>query len=432
MPKSPRQCSYAPQRISAALIRTLASWPAPEKPKEIRDPAQGLVLRHQPSGYLGLYVILGRGKRERAYSGDARALINPSNPITFKMAVLRAKVLQGKSIEGEDFSAARKASRAIPTFADFLEQTYAPWVTANRRSGTETAARLKTRFLDTFGKLKLDGITPDKVELWKARRRRKVSAETANRDITALKASLSHAVNPLRVISVNPLAGYKLEKIDRSKKVARAFTDEELEKLRHALDAREERLRTERASANEWRAKRGKPMLPILDGGFADVLKPAVLVALGTGLRRGEQFALEWPAVDFDAETIRVTGETSKSYESRDVPMNPEVKRVLRDWYMQHGRPKQGPVFPGPRGHLTSLKKSFYAVLTDAGINRNGAKGRLSWHSLRHTFATRLVARGVDVETIRELMGHAQVSTVINRYLHTEEKRKREAVALLA
>jgi hypothetical protein len=52
---------YRPQPIRLALIQALAKAPPPDKPKEIRDRAAKLILRHQPSGHLALYVELGRG-----------------------------------------------------------------------------------------------------------------------------------------------------------------------------------------------------------------------------------------------------------------------------------------------------------------------------------------------------------------------------------
>ena len=427
----PTKRHYSARKISAALIKVVAAWSPPDKPHEILDSDQGLVLRHQPSGYLSLYAQLGRGKRERVC--NARDILDTNKPITFRQAVSRAKVLQGKSEEGEDFKAYRQAARAVPTFARFLEETYKPWIMENRRTGAATADRIEKLFLDRFKHFKLDEITPDKLEAWKTRRRRDdVKPETINRDITALKAMLGHAVRPLGKIKENPLNGYQLEKVDRNRKVVRAFTEAEEKALREALAARDEKMRAERQSANDHRRNRGYELLPSLHG-YADYLTPAVLVAIGTGLRRGEQFALTWEkSIDFDRKLIIVAGESSKTYETREIPMSAEVRKVLRAWQMKQGRPVRGYVFLGAGGaRLQNLKRSFYAVIENAEIERGSAKGRLSWHSLRHTFATRLVTLGIDVETVRALLGHAQVSTVINRYLHTSENRLRDAVQRL-
>ena len=89
---------------------------------------------------------------------------------------------------------------------------------------------------------------------------------------------------------------------------------------------------------------------------------------------------------------------------------------------MQNGQPKRGRVFP-----VANLKKSYHKALADAGIERARADGKkINWHSLRHTFGTRL-GRKTDPETVRELMGHADLKTTM-RYFHTSDKRKRAAI----
>ena len=82
-------------------------------------------------------------------------------------------------------------------------------------------------------------------------------------------------------------------------------------------------------------------------------------------------------------------------------------------------------------GRLGNLKKSFYPVLAAAGIKRVNAKEqRVTWLSLRHTFGSLLGAANVDPTTIMRLMGHANMATT-QRYLHTDQDRKREAVERL-
>jgi len=71
------------------------------------------------------------------------------------------------------------------------------------------------------------------------------------------------------------------------------------------------------------------------------------------------------------------------------------------------------------------MKKGFKAACRRAGI-----KG-LRFHDLRHTFATRLVEKGADIETVRDLLGHYSI-TVTQRYTHSNEDRKRKAVELLS
>jgi site-specific recombinase XerC len=420
---------YTPQPIRLALIQALAKAKPPLKPKEIRDRAAKLILRHQPSGHLSIYVELGRGKRERLC--DARRIADPNSTLTLAMVKDQAQKLRGQHVDGKDFAGERRAQRAIPTLKAYLEKTYGPWVKQNRRSGAATLARLESCFIEDLGNDRLNAITPARLEPWRARRQRDgVKPETINRDIVGLRAALSRGVK-LEILLKNPLTGVELAEVDPHKQEVRALTAAEKQRLIDSLSARDDKKRAERASANAWREERGYELLPPI-GKFADALTPAVIVALETGLRRSEEFRLEWPAIDFDEKAIRVAGTTVKTYETRDIPLNSFAHKTLRDWWLQCGQPDDGAVFIVRGERVSNLKRSYQAVLSAAGIKRISANGqRVNWHSLRHTFGSLLGAASADPVTLMKLMGHANLETT-QRYLHTDADRKRAAVEALS
>ncbi|MDA9981526.1 site-specific integrase [Gammaproteobacteria bacterium] len=424
--------TYRPQKITVALIRRLAKLPPPDSLREVRDRGAKLTLRHHPkTSRMILYVELGRGKREKLC--DARDVIDPNHALMMGQVQERARVLRGDDAGGRDFKEERGATRAVPTLSTYLDEekagSYGEWVIENRKDGAATLARLKSCFLDTFGKRKIDTITPDVMDAWRTKRRRTVIAETINRDTNSIKSALSKAVE-WNKFPVSPLQGYKLLQTDRHKRSLRALTDDEVTALRAALKARDQRIRQGRDSGNQWREERGHKQMPGLDGAFTDALHPAVLISLATGMRRNELFTLTWDKVDLRSKVIHLEGANTKSFLSRDLPLNPEAANTLRQWKLQQGRSPSGYVFPSGSGHIADLKKSFYKVIDDAGIERETAQGRATWHSLRHTFGTRLGAAGVDPQTLRELMGHANLTTT-QRYLQTDAGRKRDAVARL-
>ncbi len=424
---------YRAQKITMELIRDVARYPPPDSPREILDSAAGLILRHQPSGFLGLYVALGRGKRERPFGQkcDARRVLDPSSALTLGSVRAEARRLRGDDAHGRDFKAERAGERAIPTLDEYLKESYGPWVQQNRRSGAATLERIKACFADEFGADKLNAITAVRVEKWASgRQRQEVTAKTINRDVSALRAALTRAVRPLKLIAANPVAEYESLEEDRSKRVRRAFTAAEEQALRDALEARDAKKAKERASGNAWRRRRGVEELPSLAGHFADALTPAVIMSLETGLRRGEAFALEWPNVDFGAKLVRVEGRTAKTFQSREIPLHASALAVLRRWWMENGQPRTGFVFGDGQEQVASLRKAFANVIKAAGI-KNTKAGRVSWHSLRHSFGSRLAAAGVDAATLRDLLGHRDLE-VTNRYIHSDESRKRSAVDLLA
>jgi len=419
---------YRPQQITGELIRKLVKAEPPQTPREIRDRSAALILRHQPSGYVGLYANLGRGKRERIC--DASRIVDPNSSLTLNMVKAQARRLQVQHGDGRDFSAERETQRAIPTLKAYLQDTYGPWVKQNRRSGAATLKRIESLFLEEFGGAKVSELTPSKLEPWRSRRQRtNVAAETINRDLVALRAALARAVR-LEIIPENPLRKIERAQVDRHKRVVRALTAAEKSALIEGLAARDDKKREQRASANEWRDERGYEGLATI-GRFSDVLTPAVIVSLETGLRRGELFALQWPAVDLKKKSLRVKGATTKTYETREIPLNAAAVACLRDWWLQRGQPKSGLVFTLDGEAIGNLKKSYHAVLKAVGIERIDGKGeRVNWHSLRHTFGSLLGAANVDPTTLMKLMGHANLETT-QRYLHTDEDRKRAAVELL-
>ncbi|MCH8112885.1 MAG: site-specific integrase [Proteobacteria bacterium] len=385
-----------------------------DKPYEVRDlRLKGLLLRVQPSGVMAYYVEYGRGKRIHLGRADA---------VTPSQARVAAKGILGDAYRGKDPTALRREAKAH-TLESFIDEAYAPWARENLRTATGTIGRLKSSFPDLQSK-KLTEITPWLVEKWRmARLKSGTKASTVNRDLADLKSSLAKAV-AWGLLESHPLAGLKRSKVDRSPSVRFLSADEE-GRLRSALDAREDRLRRERDSANTWRRERDYPLLPSLARlAFADHLKPMVLLSLNTGLRRGELFGLTWHDIDLEQAILTIPGGRAKSGRTRDIPLNSEAIEVFHGW---HGRDVDpaGIVFPAKGGGpFNNVRRAWLGVLRKAKI------ARFRWHDIRHTFASKLVMAGVDLNTVRELLGHADYQMTL-RYAHLAPEHKAAAVARL-
>jgi integrase len=269
----------------------------------------------------------------------------------------------------------------------------------------------------------LASVTPLLIERWKSERRRKgISAATLNRDIVTLKAAISRAVE-WGFLSVHPLSLVKPLKVDNNQKV-RYLQPHEEERLLSALDEREDKIRQERRSANQWRLDRGLPQLPDLTySPFVDYLKPMVQLTLNTGMRRGEVFHLHWKNIHFDMAFLTIEGENAKSGSTRHIPLNDEALSVLRAW--REFSDSSNLVFPGKEGKpLDNIYTSWQNLLLSASITN------FRWHDMRHHFASKLVMVGVDLNTVRELLGHADLKMTL-RYAHLAPHIKAEAVAKL-
>jgi integrase len=241
------------------------------------------------------------------------------------------------------------------------------------------------------------------------------AATTVLRDLFTLSSVLSRAVK-LGLLEENPIRRLDKPRIDRRAKVR--FLDEaEESRLRAALQARDVEMGQARESANAWRRARNRDVLPPLPH-FGDHLTPAVLVSMNTGLRRGELVKLRWSSIDVARQLLTVEGPTSKTRQTRHVPLNDEAANVLRRWREQSG--------PGTKvfAVTTGFRTAWERLLERARIRQ------FRWHDLRHHFASRLVQRGVPLNTVRDLLGHSSIAMTL-RYAHLAPDQRREAVAKL-
>jgi integrase len=144
-------------------------------------------------------------------------------------------------------------------------------------------------------------------------------------------------------------------------------------------------------------------------------------MALKTGMRKGEILNLKWKDVDLDHETISVTH--TKSKKLRQVPIHPELGGILM------ALPRRSDhVFCNARGRRWSYdeiaRKSFERAKNAAGLPD------LTFHALRHNFASELVAKGADLRTVQEYMGHSSL-TMLQRYAHVSHGIWRSTIQLL-
>jgi integrase len=208
----------------------------------------------------------------------------------------------------------------------------------------------------------------------------------------------------------------------------RYLADEERERLMAALDDREEEIRNGRASHNEWRKIRKLETLSTLRNRiFVDHLKPIVLLSLSTGIRRDAMFSLEWRDVDFADRTIMVRAASSKNDRQYYVPLNDMAFEAISGWRAQSSRVSPGSlVFPSPQTgkKMDNCNTAWRHLLKRAGIQN------FRWHDMRHDFASQLVMEGVDLNTVRELMGHSDMKMTL-RYAHLVPENKLQAVKAL-
>lgn len=153
-------------------------------------------------------------------------------------------------------------------------------------------------------------------------------------------------------------------------------------------------------------------------------LRSVVLVALNTGMRRGEFVKLRWQDVSFSERFATVR--ENKGKRNQHLPLNQSVIKVLR---RLNGRKSGDYVFPGdrPGDHLSEsyVTRWFRRVAIKADT------GNLRFHDLRHAFASWLVMGGTNLATVQQLMGH-QTYQMTLKHAHRSPEHRRAAVDNLA
>jgi site-specific recombinase XerD len=151
-------------------------------------------------------------------------------------------------------------------------------------------------------------------------------------------------------------------------------------------------------------------------------------LAYSCGLRADEIVSLDLGDPDFDSETLRTTGKGDKT---RVVPIGEPAQRALRR-YLESARRALGPnadepaLFVSRRGRR--LSASDVRRRLEKWVREAAVAGRVSPHTLRHSFATHLLEGGADLRSIQELLGHSSVSTT-QVYTRVEPSRLRQEYA---
>ena len=150
-------------------------------------------------------------------------------------------------------------------------------------------------------------------------------------------------------------------------------------------------------------------------------LRPIVITALNTGMRKGEILSLKWDQVDMKQSFISIL--EAKNGERREVPINDNLMAVLKG-HMRRIDISHVFINPETDKPYKDVKTSFKSALRRAKIHD------FRFHDLRHTFASHMVMAGVDITTVSRLMGHKSLSMTL-RYSHLAPAHKKSAVSVL-
>jgi integrase len=361
-----------------------------------------------------------------------REMIGPSRKGAEKVIAKRkAEIAENKFLD--------KRRELDPiSFYDFAKE-YLQWAKANKKpSSWDREISTMRRLGREFGGKILQEITTWQIEKWKANR--KEAVKRADAVIGSFKIQGKDVIEKYNwCVEFASPRGRKVRKTFETSEEAEAYHKKIQTPVRPATVNRELSLLKHMFSkAIEWgkckenpaknvkklkgEIKRVRFLMPdevqSLLSNCADYLKPIVTLAVHTGMRKGELLGLKWEQLNFEQGII--TLHDTKNSERRDIPMDETVKTTLK------GMEKKGDhVFCSEEGKtFVRLQRSFEAALRKSGIEN------FRFHDLRHTFASNLVMAGEDLNTVRELLGHKDLTMTL-RYAHLSPNHKTKAINVL-
>ncbi len=182
-----------------------------------------------------------------------------------------------------------------------------------------------------------------------------------------------------------------------------------------------------------------------------DTISLAVLICLYTGLRVGEVCALRWEDIDLNnkyivvnktvqrIQQIQVPYRATKTILTvtppktdkaiRKIPISSVLYSILSKYYEQNYRGDKHYVLTNCNGDMIdpcSIQYKFKELIKKLKLTS------ITFHGLRHTFATRCIELGMDIKTLSEILGHSNVSTTMNIYVHSTEQQKKNQMELLS
>ena len=347
------------------------------------------------------------------------------------------------------------------TFAQFVNSSdFIDWSKGNRKTHVERMSAMKSTILPILGKYKLKDMGEVEFTRYKNKRLASVSESTINREINDISAVMSQAFKQ-KLIRIQP----KIEKFKLDKgKEKRVLSKADINALRKSARS------TKGLRPHQIKQKEHIPY--IID------------IALFCGLRLGELLQLRWGDIvtrgefledyledqniiikDGEVEPLdpdeildkiysdygfRIRGETNKTGQTRIVPIENQLAKELKEYYfikcqetdedfekytsrkLETSRkdwdldePIDFDQFQFHKDHLNQeifpfvkIETAFHTARDNAGLGKD-----VTFHSLRHTFCTNALEAGLTLQDVKDLAGHASITTT-EQYLHTNNRRR--------
>lgn len=302
----------------------------------------------------------------------------------------------------------KDTSEAGETTLDQALDLYLRDVTQSKRKNSQRSEHQSSKYLSQgLGKYSLLQITPQKVAAYRDERLKKVSPNSVRIELALLSSVFNVAQKEWSFNGLdNPVKRISKPKLPEGR--CPILSEDQIARL-----------------LNECQRSTTK------------LLYPFVLLALHTGCRSMELRGLRWSQVNLNQGFISLVGAETKGHRSRTIPLTLAAQAVLNDLAETqqinkvvdlNGNPV-GMVFPSRNNpnEPRDMHMSFNRTVHRAELADLPGAGKLRIHDLRHLCGTFLVMNGVDLETVRTILGHRDLTTT-QKYLHVVNAHKRIAI----
>ncbi|MGV0960483.1 MAG: tyrosine-type recombinase/integrase [Limnohabitans sp.] len=365
-------------QLSAHFVGAATSKPQAKKVDYYDTVITGFILEVRPTGGATYHLRYrdAHGRQRQYKIGDVKSL-------TFDKAKQTAKVLRSKVVLGESPIEDRILKRSVPTFEEFIRDTYLPHIRVTRRNTGSDESHIKHHLLPRFGPKPISQITQHAIlEGHQELLEMGYAKASANRFIVLLKIMFNLA-KKLQVpgSDVNPAMGIKIGDPNNARE--RYLTKEETQRLLASIQTSE------------------NPQLKFI-----------VPLLLLTGARKREILDAKWEDIDIGRRYLRVP--LSKSGKPRYVPLSKAALGILVKLPRWDGCPY---VVPNPKTLKPFL--SLYGCWDNA--RKRAELFDLRLHDLRHSFASNLVNAGTSIFVVSKALGHANLKNTV-RYSHLSQE----------
>jgi integrase len=370
--------------LTQSAINKLSCPPGRKSIQIPVDPVNipGLLVECRHSGSKSYFLRYRDQDNRTRYCKLARSMDASLSDVKRKALQIRRDIFLG------DYPDSRQDTEQTMLFSTFFESKYIPFCRPRKRSWRDDEKLYNRRLKDLFGDTPLDKITRHSLQQMHSDLRSELSPASCDHHLGLMSRCLRLAME-WKLITENPAQG--LKKYNEDNRRDRLMTDDELQRLVYALDT--------------------------------DPARTACLVlkwCLYTACRKGEALHLRWADINRDNSTWTIQAANAKSKRRRVVPLNSGALAILdelspsstSEWVFENSRR------PGER--LKSVEKIWSRVRESANLPPD-----IVIHSLRHMGASMALASGADLATVRDLLGHADISTT-EKYLHASGQTLRQ------